>query len=162
MRVHERFLNGQAILDVPVAGRVENDPFTNATANQGFWAETLAWVPAIVFADPRVRWEAVDSTSARMFPPNAADAEAFLVTFDPQTGLMSGVNAQRYGNSEPRTYQHWTNRTLAWAKVGESYVPARSYTQWNDDPPWANWEVEQVVLNVDVSARMTQFGGDIP
>ncbi len=27
--------------------------------------------------------------------------------------------------------------------------------------PWATWEVEQVSLNVDVSVRFSQFGGDV-
>jgi hypothetical protein len=39
-------------------------------------------------------------------------------------------------------------------------VPGRAETQWHDDAPRATWEVEQVVLNVDVSARFLQFGGD--
>jgi hypothetical protein len=38
----------------------------------------------------------------------------------------------------------------------------RSQTQWNQDTPWATWEVEQVALNVDVSARLGQFGGEAP
>jgi hypothetical protein len=162
LRVTERFLDGQSIIDIPIIGRVENDPYTNAAANQGYWSEVLAWAPALLFADPRVRWEAIDATSARMFPPNAAAEEAFTVTFDADSGLMSRLQTLRYGDSEPRAYQRWTTRVLEWSQVNGLYVATRSDVQWNDDTPWATWEVEQVVYNVDVTVRLAQFGGDVP
>ncbi len=160
LRVSERNLDGHAILDLP-GERVENDPFTDAAANQGYWSETLAWVPAIVFNDPRVRWEAIDAHTARMYLPNADDVEAFTVGFDPDTGLLSTITTLRYGNVEQGRRERWSNRVLAWAQVGDLQLPALSETWWNDDAPWATWEVEQVVYNVDVSARLAQFGGDV-
>ena len=161
LRVAERFLDGQSIIQIPFVGRVENDPYTNAAANQGYWSEVLAWVPAVVFSDPRVRWEAIDDTTARMILPNATDEEAFTITFDAQTGLMSRLQTKRYGDAQPRAYQRWTTRVLQWAQKDGLYYPVLSNIQWNDDPPWATWEVEQVVYNVDVSKRLAQFGGDV-
>jgi len=161
LRVNERFLDGHAILDLP-GEHIENDPFTDAAAVQGFWSEALAWVPAIVFNDPRVRWEAIDANSARMYLPNADDVEAFTVGFDPETGLLATITTMRYGSIEQGRRERWSNRVLEWAQVGDQQLPTLSETWWNDDAPWATWEVEQVIYNVDVSARLAQFGGDVP
>ncbi|MBZ0297079.1 MAG: hypothetical protein K8L99_31250 [Anaerolineae bacterium] len=160
LRVHERFLDGKAMLDLPF-GRVENDPYTNAAAWQGFWSETLAWVPAIVFATPQVRWEAIDDSSARMLLPNADDEEAFTVNFNADNGLMSDINTMRYADSKSGQRQTWTNHIQQWSRIGDQLIPTLAQTKWNDDPPWATWEIEQVVFNVDVSARFVQFGGDV-
>ena len=38
-------------------------------------------------------------------------------------------------------------------------VPVRAQTRWNDEPPWAEWHIEQIIYNTDVSRRFNQFGG---
>ncbi|MCI0712458.1 MAG: hypothetical protein L0154_20045 [Chloroflexi bacterium] len=47
---------------------------------------------------------------------------------------------------------------MEWGELDGWTVPLRSETQWDNDKPWAVWELEQVVLNVDVAARLDTFG----
>jgi hypothetical protein len=158
MTVNERYLDGVSILDLP-GEYVENDEKTNHSAIQGFWGEVLAWVPSIVFTDERIRWEVVSDTSARLILPDADAEEMFTVNFDPETGLITDVNAQRYQNSRSVDRIPWYNHILEWGEMNGIPVPVRSQTSWNDEPPWAEWQIEQVIYNTDVSGRFQQFGG---
>jgi hypothetical protein len=162
MRITERNLEGHVKLDLAIIGQVDDAPKTNHAGIQGYWAEVLAWAPSIALTDSRVRWEVVDDTSARLYLPGLEDAEAFTVRFDPQTGLMTEVETLRYQSEENADRWRWFNRILAWEMVDGQRVPVRSETQWQEDAPWATWEVENVALNVDVSARLALFGGDLP
>lgn len=159
LTVHERFLDGHTILDIP-GQFVENDPATDAAANQGFWAEVFVWAPSIFFTDERIQWESIDAHTVRVLIPNAADEEAFVLRFDPASGLMTELSTQRYQGYQDETRLPWTNRVLAWREINGVQVAIKAETQWSDDQPWASWEIEQVILNVDVSDRMNQFGGD--
>jgi hypothetical protein len=162
MRISERNLEGHVKLDLAIIGQVDDAPKTNHAGIQGYWAEVLAWVPSIALTDSRVRWEVMDASSARLYLPGLEDAEAFIVRFDPQTGLMTEVETLRYQSEENAERWRWFNRILAWAVVDGQRVPVRSQTQWRDDTPWATWDIENVALNVDVSTRLAQFGGDLP
>ncbi len=159
LTVNERYLDGVSILDIP-GEYVENDAKTNHSANQGFWAEVLAWAPSIVFTDERVRWEAVSDTSARLVIPDADADEMFTVNFDLETGLITEITALRYQDSHSIDRSRWINHTVEWGAINGIQVPMRAQTQWNDEPPWAEWHIEQIVYNSDVSGRFQQFGGD--
>ncbi|MBL8130853.1 MAG: hypothetical protein JNL42_03275 [Anaerolineae bacterium] len=161
MRIHERNLEGHVMLDLSLLGKVEDQPKTNRAGIQGYWSEVLAWVPSIALTDPRLRWETVDAATARLHLPGLDAEEAFTVRFDPQTGLISEIETQRYQDEARPERWRWFNRILEWGVVDGMRVPVRSQTQWNDAEPWATWEVEQVILNADVSARLAQFGGDL-
>lgn len=160
MRIHERNLEGHTTLDLSLLGKVEDAPKTNRAAVQGYWAEVLAWVPSIALTDSRVRWEAVDDTTARLHLPGLDDAEAFTVRFDPATGLLTEVETMRYQDETREERWHWRNYIREWGEVNGLRVPVRSQTQWNENAPWATWEIEQVALNAAVAARLAQFGGD--
>lgn len=150
------------MLDLSIIGRVEDAPHTNRAAIQGYWSEVLAWLPSIALTDARVRWEAVDDSTARLYLPSLDDVEAFTVHFAADTGLMTEIETMRYQNEESAERWHWRNVILEWGVVDSWRVPMRAQTQWNDDAPSATWEVEQVALNVEVSVRLAQFGGDVP
>ncbi|MCS7070742.1 MAG: hypothetical protein NZM00_04500 [Anaerolinea sp.] len=161
LHIHERNLEGHVTLDLSILGRVEDASKTNRAGIQGYWAETLAWLPAIPLSDPRVRWEAVDAITARLFLPGLDEQEAFTVRFDAATGLMTEIETLRYQSETQAERWRWFNRVLEWGTVDGQRVPIRSQTQWNDSTPWATWEVEQIALNVDVTPRLAQFGGNI-
>jgi hypothetical protein len=160
MAIHERYRDGHAIIDIPIIGRTEDDRYTDAASNQGFWAELIAWVPALALQDPRVRWEAIDETSARMIVPNAPAEEAFTLTFDPATGYLATLTAQRYQGSDGVRH-HWQPNALEWRAVDGTPTMARSSISWDDSAPWVVWDIDHVALNVDVSSRLAQFGGEV-
>jgi hypothetical protein len=156
--VNERYRNGVGIMEVP-GSHIENDPKVNAAANQGLWAEAI-WTPSVWFTDSRVRWEAVDENTARLIVPNVADEEVFTLRFDPQTGLITEMNTLRYQDFASKSRLPWLNHIFEWQTVNGVKVPSLADVQWATDKPWATWHVENVLYNVDVSARLAQFGGD--
>lgn len=111
-------------------GQVNNQPKANRAAIQGYWSEVLAWVPSIALTDPRVRWEAVDDTTVRLYLPGLDDAEAFTVRFAADTGLISQIETMRYQNEDNAERWHWFNRILRWGTVDGLRVPVRAQTQW--------------------------------
>ena len=184
--VNERFIDGETILDIP-GGRVENDANTNAAANQGLWAEAI-WIPSIWFTDERVRWEAVDDTTARLILPNAADEEMFEIRFDAETGLISltgliprglprdcglqpilrsllrsssfsELTTLRYQNPDSPERTRWSSHVIEWQEFNGVMIPSLADLQWGTDKPWVKWQIENVYYNIDVSGRMSQFGG---
>ncbi len=158
MRIHERNLEGRVTLDLSVLGKVDDRPRTNRAGIQGYWAEVLAWVPAIPLTDPRVAWEAVDDNTARLALPGLDAVEALTVTFDPDTGLLDRVDTLRYQSEERAERWGWHNRTYQWQGLNGSTVPVTTKTQWNAAAPWATWKIDDIILNVDVAERFVTFG----
>lgn len=161
MRIHERFREGHARLDMAIIGQVENSPKVDHASLQGFYAETLAWLPAIALSDAAIRWETLDDHTARAFLPGADDAEAFTLRFDPVTGLLTEVEALRYREANSAARSRWICRALAWGDLNGTPTMLQSEIQWDEDAPWVQWELEQVAVNVPVEARLNQFGGDV-
>jgi hypothetical protein len=158
MRVDERYLDEHAILQIPVVGRVENDAHTDHASRQGFWAELMAWIPATML-DPRLQWQPLDDTSARVFLPGADAVEGFTLRFDSQTHFLLTVDTERYRDTGDSALLDWHNVALEWGDLAGIPTMLRSSTHWESDPAWATWEIEQVSLNVPVAARLDQFGG---
>ncbi len=93
MKADESYIDGAARLVLPF-GVTENEPKVDMAANLGLWGEAV-WLPSILASDPRVRWEAIDDTTARLIVPFGQQEDNFVVTFDPQTGMMVEAIAQR-------------------------------------------------------------------
>jgi hypothetical protein len=159
LTVHERYKDGNAIMDVP-GDRVEDVAEINAAANQALWGEAI-WMPSLWFTDPRVRWEAIDAHSARLIVPDAEDAEHFTVHFDPETGLITEMTAMRYQNPGDTERVLWINRPIVWDRVNGVQIPVVAETQWADNAPWAVWRVDEIQINVDVSERLNRFGAPL-
>lgn len=158
MHIHERNLEGHARLDLAFLGGVDDAPRTNRASIQGYWGEVLAWLPAVALSDQRVRWQTIDDTSARLYLPECADEEAFMVRFHPSTGLVESVETLRYQAEDKPQRWRWSNRIGAWEQVEGSPVAQNAETQWEDAKPWACWHIEAVALNAEVTQRMAHFG----
>ena len=77
MKVNEHYIDGHGRLELPF-GVAENDPSVDSAANQGLWAEMSVY-PAGYLTDKRVRWEAVDDTTARLHVPWQDGEQVFTV-----------------------------------------------------------------------------------
>jgi len=156
-RVNERYLDGQALMELPT-GVVENDPKTNMAANAGLWAEAIS-LPSVYLADPRVRWEAVDETTARLIVPFGDDQETFTVRFDPETGLVRYLDTLRWKKTDSPSKLGWRCEILKWERRGNTLLPATSAATWEDEKgPWLVYDTEELVYNVDVSDYITAKG----
>lgn len=76
LKVNEHYLDGKSRLELPF-GVVENEPKVDMAANLGLWAESI-WLPTVFITDPRVRWEAIDDTAARLVVPFGKDVRTPL------------------------------------------------------------------------------------
>jgi hypothetical protein len=165
MKVNEWYLDGKACMELPV-GVIENEPKIDMAANLALWGESI-WFPSILVTDPRVRWEAVDDTTARLFVPfesaqgssSSEEEDTFTVTFDPQTGLIRTLEAMRYREATDEAKIPWRNEPLGWQTLNGVRIPSPASVTWLDEgTPWSVWTVEDVVYNVDVSEYIRAKG----
>jgi len=157
MKVNEYYLDGKGRMELPF-GVIENEPKVDMAANLSLWGEAV-WLPSVYITDPRVRWEAVDDTTARLIVPFGDGEDAFTVTFDPQTGLMCTLEAMRYREAADEAKIPWRNEPLGWQSFHGVMIPSPAATTWLDEgTPWAVWTIEEVVYNVDVSEYIRASG----
>jgi hypothetical protein len=158
MKVNEYYLDGNARMELPV-GVIENEPKVDMAANLGLWGESV-WLPSIFITDPRVRWEAIDDTTARLVVPFdfAQDrpfgkgGDTFTVTFDSQTGLLLRMEAMRYREAKDEAKIPWRNEPLGWQTFHGIKIPSPASVTWLDEgTPWSVWTIENMAYNVDVS-----------
>lgn len=157
LKVNERYLDGQARMELPV-GVIENEPKIDMAANLGLWGESI-WLPSIFITDPRVRWEAIDDTSARLIVPFEDGKDMFTAVFDPQTGLLTSMEALRYQEASDTEKTPWLLEPLAWDTYHGILIPSHSQVTWADEgTPWLIVEVEDIAFNVDVSSYIRAKG----
>jgi hypothetical protein len=154
MNINESYIAGSSRMAMPW-GTTENDPRANQGANLAIWAEAM-WFPAILLTDPRVRWSAVDDVTATLRVPFGSGSETFVARFDPQTNLLAYFESMRYKTDQKVL---WLNQARVWGDLAGSTVLKSSAVIWMDDgKPWANFEVEEIVLNADVSKTIGGTG----
>jgi hypothetical protein len=157
MKVNEWYLDGKARMELPV-GVIADEPKIDMAANLGLWAESV-WLPSILITDPRVRWEAIDDTTARLVVPFGEEEDTFTVAFDPQTGLIRTMEAMRYREATDEAKIPWSNEPLGWQAFHGVKIPSPAATTWLDEgTPWAVWTIEDVAYNVDVSEYVRARG----
>jgi hypothetical protein len=158
LKINEHYLDGKARLELPF-GVVENEVKIDSAANLGVWAETV-WLPAVFITDPRVRWEAIDETTARLIVPWGGDKEqTFTVTFDTQTGMLKTLESLRYRDANDEKEILWLNNVLDWSQVNGYTIPSPASVTWTDQRyAWATFNVDEVVYNADVSEYILATG----
>lgn len=156
LTANEVILDGTSRMELPFG--VEQGPEIDQAANLSLWAEQVAWMPSISITDPRLRWEPVDATTARLFVPWNTGEDEFLVRFDPETGLLDSMEAMRYktvGGEKVR----WTVCVKAWQEFHGMQIPKRATLTWADENgPWATFDITEVVYNVDVDEYIRARG----
>lgn len=157
MKINERYLDGQARMELPV-GVIENEPKVDMAANLGLWGESI-WLPTIFLTDPRVRWEGIDSTTARLIVPFEDGEDSFTVFFDPETGLIDHMEAMRYKGATDTEKTLWVNEVLGWAEFHGLMVPSPAAVTWADEgTPWLVVTLDDVAYNVDVTKYIRAKG----
>jgi hypothetical protein len=157
MKVNEWYLDGKGRLELPV-GVVEGEPQVDMAANLGLWAESVA-MPSLYLTDPRVRWEAIDDQTARLVVPFGEEEDVFTVSFDPETHLITRMEAMRWQNPGDEEKVRWWGEMLTWQTVHGVLTPTSMSVTWETEgTPWLIMELEEVVYNVDVDAYVRDRG----
>lgn len=158
LKVNEGYIDGKSFFESPM-GSYYNEANSNQAANLAVWAEAV-WFPAIWVTDPRCRWEPVDKNSALLYVPFEEGEENFIVRFNPQTGYIDMMEAMRYrdpGEGNPKIL--WITRTEASQPLPGTKINTLGSVMWLDQgKPWAYFNVEEMVYNVDVSTYIRQRG----
>lgn len=156
-KVNEYYLDGKSRMELPF-GVTEGEPKVDQAANLGLWSESM-WLPSIFLTDPRVRWEAIDEDTALLVVPFGEKKERFVVRFDPKTGLPRILEAMRYRDPASQAKILWLNHCPEWNTINGNTFPAVGAAIWFDEgTPWAVFNVEEVVYNVDVQEYIRAKG----
>ena len=156
LTVNEWFLDGTAKLELPF-GVVEG-PKIDQGANLALWAEA-GWFPSVWLTDARVGWEPIDAGSARLLVPFGDETEEFVLTFDPETGLLERLESMRFKGEDDETKTLWLNEALDWEMLHGVPVPMTTTVTWADEgTPWARLRTEGLTLNADLDRYIDAEG----
>ncbi len=156
LAVNEWFLDGSARLELPFG--VMEGPKIDQGANLALWAEA-GWFPSIWLTDPRLRWEPVDATSARLLVPFGEETEEFTIVFDGDTGLLRRMESMRFKGEQDETRTLWLNEALDWDLLDDATVPMTTTVTWADEgTPWARLRTEELILNADLDRYIEAVG----
>jgi hypothetical protein len=155
-KVNEHFVDGHAKLELPVG--VQSGALIDQAANLALWAEAASF-PALFVTDPRVRWSAIDGSSAVLSVPFGDELERFVVRFDPRTGLLESLEAMRYRDVGDISKHLWIARNRDWRTLDGVRLATTGTATWLDQGgPWATFTTEQIVLNADVRTYVRTDG----
>jgi hypothetical protein len=158
LRVNEWYLDGHLRQELPF-GVVAGEPRADQAANLAYWAELAFWLPSATLADPRVRWESIDATSAHLVVPFGPGEDALTATFDAQTGLLRQVEALRYRSARDAAKTPWRAEALGRETFLGMRLPSPVALTWLDQgTPWLVTTVEDAAYNVDVAAALRARG----
>jgi len=151
LKVGDSYLNGEGVMKIEgLLNMTETGEKIDQGQNLAMWGETV-FMPSVVIADTRARWEAVDNDSARLIVPYGEQNDGLLYKFDKKTGLISNVSAQRYrGQDDIKT--PWLIEFNEWKFFHSVKIPVRFELIWEDEgSPWSYWTVEGVEYNVVIN-----------
>jgi hypothetical protein len=151
LKAIDRYVDGVGMTG-PV-GRAATGPAIDQGANMILWAEAPL-MPSLWITDRRIRWEAVDDTTARLRFPFGDGEDELMVHFDPENGLVARMTALRY-RDEVSGKIPWHVDFLSWQTVNGVKLPARIAVTWEDQgEPWSYWNLEDIYWNVDISKML--------
>lgn len=158
LKVNEGYIDGESFFESQM-GSYYDELNANQGANLALWAEAN-WFPALWLTDHRVRWEPVDKYSALLYVPFEERQEIFIVRFNPQTNLIDLMEAMRYrdvGQGQPKIL--WIVQNEPGQPVLGTKISSASSVMWLDQgKPWAYFNLEDLIYNVDVSTYIRQRG----
>jgi hypothetical protein len=158
MKVNLHYLEGKSRMELPF-GVTEGEPKVDQGANLALWAESVCWLPSILITDPRVSWESVDENTALLKVPFGEREERFVVRFAPETGMPRFLEAMRYRDPADKTKILWVDEVREWNTLSGNSVSTVATVTWFDQgTPWAVFNVEEVVYNVDVQEHIRAKG----
>jgi hypothetical protein len=155
-RVNEHYLDGRARFELPF-GVQENEHELNSAANQGLWAEMVAY-PAVFVTDERVRWEARNENSARLFIPFGEQEQELVFSFAPDGSSIERVETMRYKEVGDEKMRWWGEMKPGTDRFGWSSIQHWEINWEDEKGPWLVAEIEDIYFNADLEQYIEQKG----
>lgn len=150
LTVDEGYVDGVSFFDSPLVGSEADHPKLRQGANLALWTEAMMF-PAALVQDPRVSWEGVDDHTAVLRVPFEGGQEAVVVRFDPETDLVSTMEAMRYRSTTDQQKTLWIPSTDEYGVLGGVTMGVTCSATWFDQKAaWATFHVEEAVFNADL------------
>lgn len=158
LRVNERYLDGQGLMELPWAST--DGPEIEQAMNVSMWAELSSSTPSVFLTDSRVTWTPVDDQTAVMNAPfGSLGSEAFVVRFSMDGRRINSMAAMRFKNAGDTEKVLWTASGVGDKVIGPASAPAVGAATWEDSgKPWAYFEAEDIRFNVDVTEYIRARG----
>lgn len=151
LKAMDQYIDGVGMTG-PV-GNAETGPEVDQGSNMILWAEATFY-PSLLITDPRIRWEAIDDSSARLIFPFGDQQDELVFYFDPETGLVTRTWALRYQGATGKKVP-WYAEILTWQTVNGMQLPRRVAVTWeNEGSPWSVWTFDGIRWNVDISQQL--------
>lgn len=154
LKVSDSYINGEGVMKIEgLLNMNETGEKIDQGQNLAMWGETV-FMPSVVIADTRARWEAADNETTRLVIPYGEQNDSLIFKFDPKTDLVSNVSAQRYrGQEEGKT--SWMIEFTEWKNFHSVKIPVNYAVIWEDEgSPWSYWTVEGAEYNIDVTQML--------
>lgn len=120
----------------------------------------IVWFPSAA-VQPWLRWEPVDSDSARATMSHAGVTASGVFHFD-REGRSTGMNADRYFyRPEGSTLEKWEVVSTEWKSIRGIVMPTRGDARWklsDGDLSYYRWEI----LDVEVNNPALYVPGELP
>lgn len=151
LKALDQYINGVGMTG-PV-GKADTGLRVDQGSNMILWAEA-PFYPSLLVTDRRIRWEAIDDTSARLLFPFGDQEDELVYHFDPTSGLLTHMTALRYQDGSGEKIG-WRVDFQRWQTVNGMQLPLRVAITWaNQRGPWSYWDFEEIRWNVDISQQL--------
>lgn len=159
LKVNERFIDGQSLIEIPLIG-TDSGPKVQQAANLGMWAELAAAAPAVLATDPRVSWRPIDAQHATLVVPLAdGGTDELTARFDPVSGGLRAMQGWRYRSSAEASKVLWITESMPGPLIPGTLLPAVGTATWVDQGgPWARFITDDARINVDIATYLRAHG----
>lgn len=151
LRGSDTYLDGHGVMTV--GKTAVRGPEIDQGENLALWGEALS-TPSILLTDPRVRWQPIDETSARLIVPFENGSDELVVRVDPRSGLIREMTAERY-RTPGKPKEPWKVEFGDYKPFHGVRTATRLAVTWERDRrPWSYWTIEGVAYNADVAGQL--------
>jgi hypothetical protein len=148
----DKWINGKGQMQIKLLSLISmvnvGDEKIDQGALQRYLAE-MCWFPSAALS-PYIRWEAVDSTSARAIMTYKGVSGAVLFQINDR-GEVTGCYANRYmGGGKEAVLEKWEVRSTEYAVMDGIKIPVKSEATWKlktGDFTWYKLQITQIEYN---------------
>jgi hypothetical protein len=114
--------------------------------------------PAVFVTDKRLRWEAINNTSARLYIPYGEQEQELVFTFAPDGSAIERIETLRYKDPGGGQQRWWGETSPGSERLGQPSLQHWEINWEGENGPWLVAEVEDILFNADLDQYIQQKG----